>query len=106
MRLPGHSIEGQTSILPAPLDDLPNFPDRDLNRAVVLADEGLRWLAPTAVQQRDGGGHARGVAGAVLTDPGQNLDCDLRVRPRQGANICRCSGHLAWGLPLLLIQAS
>ena len=47
----------QTSILVAALNDLP---DADLDLAVVLANVGLRCLAPATVEQRDGGGDARG----------------------------------------------
>jgi len=66
---------------------------------VLLTSMRLPRLAPAAIEQRDGGGHARRVVGAVLGDASQNLYRDLGVGPRQGTDIGRCSGHLAKGLP-------
>ena len=48
---------GQTSILVAALD---NLPDRDADVLVVLARVRLRRPTPTAIKQNAGGLHARG----------------------------------------------
>jgi len=81
-------------------DDHPDF------ALAVRAGARLRRLAPAAIEQRDGGGHARRLVLAVLRDAGERAERHLGVAPRQRTDIGRRSSHLTGGCPLLLAQAS
>ena len=71
----------QTSILVAALNDLP---DADLDLAVVLANVGLRCLAPATVEQRDSSGHPVPRIGQALD---QRINRSGRVLTREGYDL-------------------